>query len=305
VTRWHQLLLSLILATPAIWAAPQETPAVALQKAIHQEVVDGNLAAAIRRYEELARGADRAIAAQALLRMAGCYERMGDAANAVKVYQRLTGGFTEQKEVLRQARARLAVLADPVELPADKSGWYNGDWQSGIPGVANWYVSRNQFRRVYDDFVVPSGGWTIVSVFSNNHMDFADVTQAAWEIRKDMSKDSAGTVIASGVAAATQAVIPGNGPFPRDPLVGYRIQVDELRVNLPAGRYWLNVAPIGLGRSFVSATRGRGAFGDPPGTNGLAYFLEPGSPPVEPLTRGQLGIGKDFSQGVLILKRSK
>ena len=54
--------------------------------------------------------------------------------------------------------------------PAVITGWYNGDWQIAIGGMANWYVSDTQFGRTYDDFVVPNGGWTVVGVFSNNSL---------------------------------------------------------------------------------------------------------------------------------------
>jgi hypothetical protein len=46
--------------------------------------------------------------------------------------------------------------------------------------------------RVYDDFVVPEGEWTIVAVFSNNRMNFTGVTKANWEIRKNMAPGKAG-----------------------------------------------------------------------------------------------------------------
>jgi hypothetical protein len=151
----------------------------------------------------------------------------------------------------------------------------------------------------------------VISVFSNNRMDFDRVTQASWEIRSGMSEGSLGNLVASGIGAADQTIIPQMGPFPNDPKIGYRIQVDDLRVSLPPGRYWLSVAPVGKGESFISATRGRGAVGSPPGNNGLAYFDQSGAMLPMPVSTesvgssGQFGIGKDFSQGIQILNQSK
>lgn len=183
-------------------------------------------------------------------------------------------------------------------------GWYNGDWQSGLPGPACFYVTKKRFFRVYDDFLVPEGGWTVVGVFSNVRTERAGVTKAAWEIRRDMAPGKAGKKVASGVRSTTRVRIPGTGPFAGDALVGYRIQVDGLKVRLEPGRYWLSVAPVAHGYTFVNATLGENAVGTPRGNNGWA-LVDPG-PGVRfalaeaVASRGQKGIAKDFSQGVLI-----
>jgi hypothetical protein len=89
--------------------------------------------------------------------------------------------FGDQTEAAKEARKRLAELPKPQEQSAGGVvGWYNGDWQSGIPGLANWYVSKDESARVYDDFVVPEGGWTVVGVFSNSRMNISEVTGASW-----------------------------------------------------------------------------------------------------------------------------
>ncbi len=190
--------------------------------------------------------------------------------------------------------------------PVARVGWYNGDWRSGRPGQTNWYSSRSDYARVYEDFVVPAGGWTVVGVFSINRMDFQGITKAAWEIRKDMSPGKGGKKVASGVSAATQTQVPGLGPFPADALIGYRIQVDGLKLQLPPGRYWLSVAPVGKNAAwYVCGTQGTNAVGEPAGANGSSLvdrgdtrerFFSPmlqGNP-------GQYGRAADFSLGVII-----
>lgn len=307
---------------------------VALQEAMKKETVDGDLHGAIEQYKGIAQSRNRVAAAKALLRMGQCYEKLGDP-EARKAYERVLTQFPDQKDTAQEAQKRLSglpgmmrpeTLTKPQEQPTGKIGWYNGDWQSGVPGLSNWYVSETEFARVYDDFIVPEGGWTVVAVFSNSRMNTSGVTRASWEIRSGMSPGNGGKLVASGLSSATQTFIPGNGPFPVDPLIGYRIQVDDLRVQLAPGRYWLSVAPCishlsaakgedavtrfsisSRPSSYASATLGRNAIGDPPGNNGEALFHSPvlGRAFAEARTigrGGQLGIAKDFSQGVIVAK---
>ena len=164
---------------------------------------------------------------------------------------------------LSQPLALLALLPGAphgalAQEPVAQIGWYNGDWQSGLPGFANWYSSWEDYSRVYDDFVVPAGGWTVVGVFSINRMDFEGISKAAWEIRKDMLPGKGGKKVASGVTAATQARVSGLGPFPRDALTGYRIEVDGLKIQLAAGRYWVSVRAGGKERGLVRVRDERG-----------------------------------------------
>jgi hypothetical protein len=195
-----------------------------------------------------------------------------------------------QKEAATQPQSAPAVV-----------GWYNGDWQIGLPGLANWFSGGWEFSRVYDDFIVPAGGWTVLGVFSNNRMESARVTKAAWEIRRDMAPGKGGKKVASGVSRATQVPIPENGPFPGESLFGYRIQVDGLHVILPPGRYWLSVAPVGNGGHwYASSTLGRNAVGDPPGNNGGALLNSPDLR-LNFSDAGRTGRAQDFSQGVIIL----
>jgi hypothetical protein len=176
-------------------------------------------------------------------------------------------------------------------------GWYNGDRQIGIPGVQNWYISPTQLARTYDDFVVPDGGWIVAGVFSNNTMYSAPpVTQAAWEIRSSLASGSAGTLVASGISAATVSFNPT--------LSVYRIEVDGLQVTLAPGYYYLNVAPVGPGatQSYVAATLGANAVGNPPGNDGGAIYCSSADgmsfAPIS--TTGTPGTSADYSQGVLI-----
>jgi hypothetical protein len=289
-----------LLLSAATARADASQDKAAFQAASHTELVDGDLELAIQQYEAIVGSQDRAIAVRALQRIAACYERMRDQ-RAVETYARIVDQFSDQKAAARDAAKRLAALKPPTP---GTTGWYNGDWQPGIPGLSNGFTSPSECSRVYDDFVVPEGGWTVVGVFSDNHMNAGIVTKAAWEIRKDMAPGNEGKGVAAGTNRATQTRIPGLVRSRNDPLVGYRIQVSGIRVHLAPGRYWLNVAPVIERRvSYIDTTLGRNAFGVPLGDNGLALFFTPsdGVRAVEDIARpGQYGIPHDFSQGVLI-----
>jgi Tol biopolymer transport system component len=83
-----------------------------LQKAILLEDIDGDLQAAIEQYKKIVaeNGRDRAVTARALLRLAGCYEKLGRD-DARKTYERLVRDYADQREVVMEARTRLALLA--------------------------------------------------------------------------------------------------------------------------------------------------------------------------------------------------
>jgi hypothetical protein len=200
-----------------------------------------------------------------------------------------------------------AVLAQPS---GGGTGWHNGDWQSGIPGLLNWYVAPDNYARVYDQFQVPDGGWTIVAVFSDNALvEFPSVTEASWEIRRGMVPGSGGEVVASGLAAVNPIPDPSvTAPkYPASEVAKhFRIQVNNLSVQLPAGHYWLSVAPVGSGKTYASPTLGSNAVGVDQNGLGLALFDRPNGPRFAIAESvgcaGEMGIARHFSQGVIVAK---
>ena len=89
----------------------QTKPAVALEAAMTKEQVDGDLAGAIAAYQKIAAdtAAPRDVRAKALLRLAGCYEKLGRLAA-----KRLS---TNRARIRRPARRRPGPRA-PGCLPA-------------------------------------------------------------------------------------------------------------------------------------------------------------------------------------------
>jgi len=85
------------------------------EQALAKERVEGNLLDAIRLYERVVTefASDRALAAQALVQVGLCYEKLGRD-EAIRAYERLVRDFPDQEDAVEQARVRLAVLRRPA-----------------------------------------------------------------------------------------------------------------------------------------------------------------------------------------------
>jgi Tol biopolymer transport system component len=141
----------------------------------HKEEVEGDLKGAIEQYKKLAQGRDRAIAARALVRIAECYEKLGQA-DAKKTYELVVREFADQTESVSVARSRLAALnapgkgeaiqmtrliweiegfgGDPSESFLSLDERYLGftDWDTGDLGIRDLRTRTN--RRLTN-----TGGW--------------------------------------------------------------------------------------------------------------------------------------------------
>jgi hypothetical protein len=114
------LLLLVILGTmgirlPSNYAQGTSEAERLLQKAVLLEDVDGNLQAAIQQYTKIIaeNGKNRRVAAKALLRLAGCYEKLGQD-QAKKTYEKLITDYPEQQQEVAAARQRLAAMTPPL-----------------------------------------------------------------------------------------------------------------------------------------------------------------------------------------------
>ena len=193
------------------------------------------------------------------------------------------------------------VLAGIVPVHADPILWYNGDdisvggTMSG-GGAADEVTSNLGYYRAYDDFNISGPMWQVTSIWCNNAIKNAGVTQASWEIRSGMAPGNGGTIIASGSAAAT--LTPTGRSINSVP--EYSVSVNGLDLFLAPGTYWLNVSPLvgsdpstgGSFDSYTSFTFGANAIGTPPGNNANGLLDWTGS--YSPF----LAIGFDLSMGV-------
>jgi len=112
------LLVIVLLAAAGSWRLATSAQGVTeaerqLQKAILLETVDGNLQAAIDQYKKIVAqdGSNRATTAKALLRLAGCYEKLGQT-EAEKTYRQLISDYADQATEVALARQKLAALAE-------------------------------------------------------------------------------------------------------------------------------------------------------------------------------------------------
>src|ERR1051325_11928366 len=103
------LIISLTLAA-AIVLAQDRSQAQQFQEAITMMETKGNYTAAIRLFEQAAKGPDRTLAARALYYAGQCYEKSGKD-KAQQAYQRVIKQFGEQRQVVAQARGRLSGLS--------------------------------------------------------------------------------------------------------------------------------------------------------------------------------------------------
>jgi Tol biopolymer transport system component len=120
-------MLALLALAAGVWRidmtqAGQSSAASAkalYQQALHEQDATGNLKAAIALYERvLAAKPDRALAAQALLRMAECYQKLGSAEWRA-IDERVVRDYADQIEAVATARARLGASASQAAEMGD------------------------------------------------------------------------------------------------------------------------------------------------------------------------------------------
>ncbi len=101
-----------MIATSAVWAQNNGASEAQFQAAQHKEQVDGDLRSAIQLYQQVADSKDssRAMAAQALLRVGRCYEKLGSQEGR-KAYERVVRQYGDQLQLANEARSRLAADA--------------------------------------------------------------------------------------------------------------------------------------------------------------------------------------------------
>lgn len=153
--RMRSVLMAAVLGMVLQPNAPtaQMRSELALREAMEQETVTGDVKGAIERYKAIiaAHAADRAVVAKALVRLAECYQRVGDD-QARKTFERVVREYADQKEAAGSAQARLARLAS---LPAPTSAAQVHRLLWTMPDQASVYarVSRDGRFLPYADFV--------------------------------------------------------------------------------------------------------------------------------------------------------
>jgi Tol biopolymer transport system component len=123
-----KLISTLFLALSMLAAAAPaaDTANDLFQQALVKERTEGNLPEAIKLYQRIVDkyATNHKVAAEALLQLAGCQSKLGDA-QARKSLERLVRDFADQKETVAEASRRLAALGGggPAGQPPTRLVW--------------------------------------------------------------------------------------------------------------------------------------------------------------------------------------
>jgi tetratricopeptide (TPR) repeat protein len=100
-------LVALAVAAGSLTAATEQQADVLLQAALAKQTIQGDLRGAIALYEKAVTeaGANRVLAARALVHMAECYQKLGDT-QARTIYERVVREYPEQTAAVTLARTR-------------------------------------------------------------------------------------------------------------------------------------------------------------------------------------------------------
>src|SRR5688572_14990191 len=114
-------VVAVVLFAASTFAVPASAQRVTdgqllLREALHKQQVEGDLAGAIKIYQQIVttRKDDRATTATALFELANCYEKLGRQAEAL--YEQLVREFSDQPAAT-QARARLSARRPSPPAP--------------------------------------------------------------------------------------------------------------------------------------------------------------------------------------------
>jgi Tol biopolymer transport system component len=107
-------LVAALLAASFAIAQKDDQAEVMLQAAKQKQLVDGDLEGAIQLYKNIVANysGNRALAAKALLEIGQCSEKLGKT-EARKAYERVIRDYSDQPEMVAEARARLTALGQP------------------------------------------------------------------------------------------------------------------------------------------------------------------------------------------------
>jgi Tol biopolymer transport system component len=120
-------LLVVAMLSASLFA--QGSGEVALRTAIETETVKGDIKDALRQYAEIAAKyakSDRATAVSALIHLAECHEKMGDA-EARRIYEMVVKEYGDQKEAVAEAKARLRGRAPRGSALVTRQIWMGPD----------------------------------------------------------------------------------------------------------------------------------------------------------------------------------
>lgn len=189
------LVAVMLAAPPAMTAQPAAQADKLLAAAQHKATVEGDLKGAIEMYRKIvsSAGANRTLAAQALLAMAECHEKLGQR-DAATVYERIVREFADQGESVSLARTRLSAMQNTARTPAGQTvrqAWSGaGVDPMGTPSADGRYLSFTDWETgdlALRDLVAntsrrltSTGGWQASGDFAEYSVLSPDGRQVAY-----------------------------------------------------------------------------------------------------------------------------
>lgn len=136
--------------------------------------------------------------------------------------------------------------------------FYGGDWNAPH-GMAHGF-EFNDSDRIWDDFDIGPGGARIEAAFGDHAYGPSTTLplEARVDIRRGCAPGNPGEILLAGQFSCS---LTPTGRV-QSQITEYRVRVSGLDIQLPEGRYWLNVWPGTYGGA-LSATQGSNAVGSP------------------------------------------
>jgi Tol biopolymer transport system component len=156
-----------------------------LKAAQNTELVDGNLNAAIKQYGALVAKyakTDRTVTATALVRMADCYRKMGDAESR-RIYEQVVREYGDQKKAVALARERLGPGGGTVRMTNTRV------WSGIDNNVSEEGVSRDGRFISYTDY--DTGDLGVREVATGQDRRITDTKQKKGDRHRRFAEDSA------------------------------------------------------------------------------------------------------------------
>lgn len=121
------LAIGIVVALGAgvmVQAQAARSTEVQMKAAHYKAEAEGDLTGAIEQYKKIVAnaGGNRALAAEALVRMADCYQKLG-ITEAQRIYQRVVREFGDQEEQVARARVRLGGASTAANVRSDRAVW--------------------------------------------------------------------------------------------------------------------------------------------------------------------------------------
>jgi Tol biopolymer transport system component len=165
------------LALAAWLTADDKKASVLLQAAQARETIQGDLKGAIELYKNAVKeaGASRALAATGLIRMAECYQKLGDTESR-KIYEQVVRDYGDQKDAVTTARARMAVLGGgqaDIGIVAQQVGPRLGDKRYGEAISSNGrYIGIEEHGRIFVQDLGTLEEHVVIGVFNSSKEKF-------------------------------------------------------------------------------------------------------------------------------------